>query len=229
MQIEDHFRIPAPEWSAAPKPILLTFDDGPHPEVTPRILDALASRRIRAIFFVVGKRLESQANMDVLRRAVCEGHIIGNHSFSHPRLTDLSDDEIRKEILRTDILIRCFVGHHKLIRPPYGAMNENVRRIALELGYAPMLWNVDTLDWNSNFQPSGWLVRGLSQVKNKRECIVLAHDIHASTGEHCAAFLTQLTRVGRFPAFFGNRHGKALPFDPAWSLRPGGDTVWHHV
>jgi len=227
MQIEEHFRKPAPEWCAAHKPILLTFDDGPHPEVTPRILDALARRNIRAIFFVVGERLESQANMNVVRRAVCEGHLIGNHSFSHPRLTDLPEDQIRNELLRTDVLIRGFFGAHKLMRPPYGAINDRVRKVALELGYSPMLWNVDTLDWNIQFQPLGWIDWAIRQAEQKHECIVLAHDIHRTTGDHCAAFLTRLTKLGNFPPFFGDRDAKSLPFEPLWSLQPGGGTVWH--
>src|SRR5690606_9438289 len=104
---------------ASERRVWLTFDDGPHPEHTPRVLDTLKAHGVHATFFVIGRMVERNGT-DLLKRARDEGHCIGNHSETHPRLTRLSEDEVRREVLRTDERIAEFLGEPKVFRPPYG-------------------------------------------------------------------------------------------------------------
>lgn len=124
----------------------LTFDDGPHPVHTPRILDELARRDVKAMFFVVGERLESEVGQALMKRAHREGHVIANHTYSHPNLTKLLEEEIRREPRRTQELIGDCAHELRLFRPPFGATNLSVNRIVQDEGYMSVLWNVDTLD-----------------------------------------------------------------------------------
>ena len=161
--------------------ILLTFDDGPHPIHTPKLLDILKAQGIKAIFFVLGQNLESHKGQEIIQRAVREGHYIGNHTYSHANLTKLNDAQIRDEIEKTQALIGQWAGDEKLLRPPYGAHNELVDRVARDLGYRLVFWNVDTLDWHKNYKLGGWVEHGMEQIRERESSMVLAHDIHPTT------------------------------------------------
>jgi len=127
--------------------IVLTFDDGPNPKTTLKLLDFFGENDIKVIFFVIGKRLISEHGLSVLRRAHLEGHIICNHTFSHPNLAILTKHQIRDEIFRTHELICKYTETCDLFRPPYGSTNRTVKQVLEELGYTQMFWNVDTMDW----------------------------------------------------------------------------------
>jgi peptidoglycan/xylan/chitin deacetylase (PgdA/CDA1 family) len=160
----------------------LTFDDGPHPIHTPRLLDELKTAGVLATFFVVGKNLETSEGMDLVRRASDEGHQIGNHTYSHPYLTKLNEDQIREQISKTESLIGKMNKGVKIFRPPYGHHDSLVDHVAQSLGYRTVLWNVDTLDWNEEHR-ARWVERGMEQIVAQKDSIVLAHDIHASSVE----------------------------------------------
>ena len=85
--------------------VLLTFDDGPHPSHTVSVLDELARSGVLAIFFVLGQNLESAENRAILRRAAARGHLLGNHGYSHRKLTALTEEQIREEFRRTEAMI----------------------------------------------------------------------------------------------------------------------------
>jgi len=159
--------------------IVLTFDDGPHPILTPKVLDILKVENIKAIFFVLGENVASGKNIDIVNRAYDEGHIIGNHTYSHKNLRTLSEIEIRNEILKTEELIKNFLTVPKLLRPPYGSTNLTVNKIIQELGYTSVLWNVDTLDWKN--RSIKWVKNSMEQIIIREDSIVLMHDIHKST------------------------------------------------
>jgi peptidoglycan/xylan/chitin deacetylase (PgdA/CDA1 family) len=124
----------------------LTFDDGPSPN-TERILDLLGPRGARATFFVCGHSISDHA--ETLLRTVRKGHEVGNHTWSHRRPDDLSDDDLQREIAATSDEIERVAGVRPvLMRPPYGRDAERVARIAAPLGLAPtVLWTVDPEDW----------------------------------------------------------------------------------
>ena len=168
--------------------ILLTFDDGPHPEHTPMLLDVLAARDIKALFFVIGEKLETEAGHRIATRMHREGHMIGNHTYSHPDLTTLSEDKIHEELFRTHELIASISGHSSVFRPPYGSTDFTVQKVATDLGYFQMLWNVDTFDWKfRDRQP--WIEPALEQISFRSRSLVLLHDIHKTTVERVPAFI----------------------------------------
>ncbi|MBD2847145.1 polysaccharide deacetylase family protein [Paenibacillus sp. IB182496] len=126
--------------------VALTFDDAPDKTYTPMVLDALKKAGIQATFFVVGNRIE--AHPYVMRRIVAEGHVVGNHSYSHANLPKLSDKRFREEITRTDKLIKQYTGYTPTyVRPPYGNINESQLQWLASQHRKIINWNVDSLDW----------------------------------------------------------------------------------
>ncbi|WP_018752797.1 polysaccharide deacetylase family protein [Paenibacillus sanguinis] len=128
------------------KQIALTFDDGPDPRFTPQILEILSQKGTRATFFVVGARAKKFPAL--LERMHREGHLIGNHSFNHPSFRKQTVKQFAREIERTEQVVSRTVGYRpKLIRPPYGEINEEQVKWAKANGYKIVNWNVDSLDW----------------------------------------------------------------------------------
>jgi peptidoglycan/xylan/chitin deacetylase (PgdA/CDA1 family) len=175
----------------AAKKVWLTFDDGPHPECTEKVLDVLKAYRIGATFFVLGASVERWGTA-ILERMGAEGHSIGNHAYSHTDLTTRTESEVRNEIRRTETLIGHLPNTERVFRPPYGASNSTVDRVARELNYRKVLWNVDTRDWDSAYQPNQWVERALSRVLRRKRSVVIAHDIHKTTADHLADLIEQI-------------------------------------
>ncbi|MEI9970308.1 MAG: polysaccharide deacetylase family protein [Terracidiphilus sp.] len=135
--------------TAPPRPgeIALTFDDGPNPTWTPKLLDILASHGVRATFFLVGAQAKAQP--ELVQRIAQAGHLIGNHTWSHPNLARSSSEEIREELNRTQEMLQQVTGAPaKFFRPPYGARRPEVFRIAREMGLQLVLWNAMVPDWS---------------------------------------------------------------------------------
>ena len=173
--------------------IALTFDDGPNATLTPKLLDLLAAHHMKATFFVVGQNAADHP--DILRRAVREGHEIGNHSWSHPNLGKMSDEAVRRELQKTDDAIFSAIGRRPtLMRPPYGSLTEHQRRwIHDDFGYRIIIWDVDPLDWK---RPGPSVVCNRILKETRAGSIVLAHDIHPPTIEAMPATFDQLDRKG---------------------------------
>jgi len=132
---------------ARPGEIALTFDDGPNPAWTPRLLDMLAEHRVKATFFLLGEF--AQAEPALVRRIGMEGHLVGNHSWSHPRLSLASAEQIHNELAWTKTVLEQITGTTvEYFRPPFGARRPAVFRMARELGLKPVLWNAMTSDWS---------------------------------------------------------------------------------
>jgi peptidoglycan/xylan/chitin deacetylase (PgdA/CDA1 family) len=173
--------------------IALTFDDGPSPQLTPKLLDLLAARHIKATFFVIGENVA--AHPEIVARAVREGHEIGNHSWDHPILGRMSDAGVRRELQKTDDAIREATGvRPTLLRPPYGSITARQKRwITQEFGYKIVLWDVDPLDWKN---PGPMVVCNRILKMTRPGSIVLSHDIHRGTIEAMPATLDQLEAKG---------------------------------
>jgi peptidoglycan/xylan/chitin deacetylase (PgdA/CDA1 family) len=173
--------------------IALTFDDGPHVTLTPKLLDLLAARHLKATFFVIGQNAADHP--DILRRAVREGHEIGNHSWSHPNFGKMSDDAVRRELQKTDDAIVAAIGKRPtLMRPPYGSITAHEKKwIHDEFGYRIILWDVDPLDWK---RPGPSVVTARILKETKPGSIVLSHDIHPPTIEAMPATFDQLIKKG---------------------------------
>lgn len=164
--------------AAAGDKIALTFDDGPHPVLTPKLLDTLKEKHVRATFFLVGKRVAEHP--ELVRRIIAEGHEIGNHSWSHADLTRLSRSQVASEIDRTQQAIeKAGAPAPHLMRPPYGAINASVvRQINGDFGMDIVLWTVDPQDWKT---PGQEAVKARILADTKPGYIVLSHDIQPDT------------------------------------------------
>jgi peptidoglycan/xylan/chitin deacetylase (PgdA/CDA1 family) len=173
--------------------IALTFDDGPNATLTPKLLDLLAARRLKATFFVVGQNAADYP--EILKRAVREGHEIANHSWSHPNLGKMSDEAVRREIQKTDDAIAAAIGKRPtLLRPPYGSITARQKKwIHEEFGYRIIIWDVDPLDWK---RPGPSVVTARILKETKAGSIVLAHDIHPPTIEAMPRTFDQLIEKG---------------------------------
>jgi peptidoglycan-N-acetylglucosamine deacetylase len=173
--------------------IAMTFDDGPSEKLTPKLLDLLAQHHIHATFFVLGEN--AIEHPEILKRAVQEGHEIGNHSWSHPNLAKASDDTVRSQITRPEELITNVIGSRPtLFRPPYGSLTAHQKHfIHNELGYEIVLWEVDPLDWK---RPGPNVVSSRIVKETRSGSIILAHDIHAQTIEAMPATFTELENQG---------------------------------
>jgi peptidoglycan-N-acetylglucosamine deacetylase len=174
--------------------IALTFDDGPNPKTTPVVLDVLAQHGIQAVFFVVGQNIATRAGRALMERAYREGHLIGNHSYTHRDLKTLSEQAVRDELRKTQDLIGECARDCKLIRPPYGSSNLKVSQLLQSEGYLPVLWNVDSLDWKLKTN-AAWVAHAMEQIKVREDSVVLMHDIHATTVNNVGALISRIKRI----------------------------------
>ncbi|MDF2721829.1 MAG: polysaccharide deacetylase family protein [Paenibacillus sp.] len=153
------------------KSIALTFDDGPDAVFTPQVLDVLKAHGVKATFFVLG--VKAEAHPAIVKRMIQEGHIVGNHSYRHPLFTKLSVEQFAHEIEQTDRQLVSLIGYRpKLLRPPYGEINEEQLLWAKNHGYVVVNWNVDSLDWK-NLSESQVLANVLGHTK--AGSIILQH------------------------------------------------------
>jgi peptidoglycan/xylan/chitin deacetylase (PgdA/CDA1 family) len=194
--------------------VALTFDDGPHATYTPKVLDVLAARKVKATFFQVGSQVANRPRLT--RRAYDEGHRIGNHTYNHENLTRLSASGIRDTIRRTNRRIAdAGAAAPTLVRPPYRATNSQVRAVIKDLGMAHVLWNIDPQDWRSG--RSAATIERLV-LKNLRDGgNILLHDGVANSKNTVAA-LPRIIDGARARGYcFGNLNasGKVTPPVPA--------------
>ena len=173
--------------------IAMTFDDGPHATLTPKLLDMLAARRLKATFFIIGKNAAEYP--EIMKRIVREGHELANHSWSHPNLAKMSDEAVRAQMQKTDDAIEAAAGKRTaLMRPPYGSITPRQKQwIHDEFGYKTIIWDVDPFDWR---RPGAGVIRDRIVTQTQPGSIILAHDIHPGTIEAMPATFDQLTAKG---------------------------------
>jgi|SRR5579863_1732123 len=152
--------------------IALTYDDGPNDPHTLRLLDVLARHNVRATFFLIGRYVRQRP--EIVREIAQAGHLVGNHTFSHPLLIFRSEAEIRRELSQCRSAIQQAIGEpSNLFRPPFGGRRPAVLRVARELGLQPIMWNVTGYDWNA--PPAAVIERKVS-TRIRGGDVILLHD-----------------------------------------------------
>ncbi len=186
-----------------PKPICLTFDNGPDHRATPHVLDTLARHGVHASFFVVGRNLESEAGHTLVRRARDEGHRIGNHTFSHgPPFGAMRRPEAAvEEIERTQSLIGDLSDQDRLFRPNGSSGGKLDRHLMSKIayehlragGYTCVLWNSVPEDW---IDPDGWVGKALADVRRLEWPVIVVHDLPTGAMDHLESFILAVRDAG---------------------------------
>jgi polysaccharide deacetylase family sporulation protein PdaB len=152
--------------------VALTFDDGPDPRYTPKVLDVLKEYDVKGTFFLLGARAKALSH--ITKRIHEEGHDIGNHTYWHPKLDTEKPDRFHWELTKTQNVLQDILGFRpSLFRPPYGAFSEEMLKMASEMGYSTIAWSVDSVDW-MQLSPEQIQKNVLSNVHPG--AIILMHD-----------------------------------------------------
>jgi peptidoglycan-N-acetylglucosamine deacetylase len=174
------------------KYVALTFDDGPDPNVTPRILKVLEAHDVQATFFMLGSQAEKYPT--VAKDVAKAGHEIGNHTDHHKDLTKIGKEQMMEEVQASSRKIMSATGQAPaVLRPPYGAINQEVETIAHDNGSSLVLWSVDSLDWKNK---NAAAINRVVQQEIAPGAIILLHDVHSTTADALPALLTTLEKEG---------------------------------
>jgi peptidoglycan/xylan/chitin deacetylase (PgdA/CDA1 family) len=205
--------------------VALTFDDGPHPKTCSAILNVLRREKVRATFFPVGYRLQQYPHL--LERMVAEGHEVGNHTWTHRRLTRLAPDEVRREVRQVrDLVYRRTGTAPVLMRPPGGTYDTRVLRICGEEGFEVCLWSANAGDWKR--MPAQEVAAKVLRQAHPG-AIVLMHDEFAQTPKALARIIPELRARGyQFVTASEMRGAPPPPFAqpvpaPQWNLARLGE------
>lgn len=182
--------------------VAITFDDGPHPMYTKKILDILKKKKVKATFFLTGQNAEKYP--EVVRRIKAEGHDIGNHTYHHINLSPVKLERVKKEIALTELVIKEITGEEpSYFRPPRGVYDQKVRRLLVNKGYSIVLWTITTQDWRSP---------GVEYIVNKAKKakggdIILMHDSGSLTKAEGA---DRMQTIRALPIIIDNLREKGL-------------------
>lgn len=178
------------------KELYLTFDNGYENGYTAKILDILKEKNVPATFFVTGHYVKT--NPDLIIRMATEGHIIGNHSWSHPDMTTLSGEKIKEELTKVEDEVFKLTGQldMKYLRPPRGIFNEQSLAISRELGYTNVFWSIAYVDWNAK------IIRGANYAYKKivsqlhPGAVILLHTVSKDNAEALAQIIDEARKAG---------------------------------
>lgn len=183
--------------------IALTFDDGPNDPHTQRLLEVLDRHGARATFFLIGRYVQQRP--DLVRSIAEQGHVIGNHTFSHPLLIFESRRRVQDEIVRCRKAITEAIGPHShLFRPPWGGRRPGVFPLVRELGLVPVMWNVMGYDWKA---PSAEYIQGKLRSRIKGGSVILLHD-----GGHIRFGMDRSATVKATDAIISHYRGEGYEF-----------------
>lgn len=168
------------DYSLQFKKIAITFDDGPHPEYTPQLLEGLKERGVKATFFVIGASCEEYP--ELLEQIRADGHLIGNHTYTHIQLTSRNQENFEEELVKTNGIIRQITGEAPAyVRPPFGCWNEDLEG---DIQMFPVMWTIDPQDWCTS---SAKTVAHRVIENADEDAIILLHDCYQSSID--AAFM----------------------------------------
>jgi len=174
------------------KQIALTYDDGPNDPHTLRLLEVLAKHGARATFFLIGRFVEQRP--DIVREIVKAGHVVGNHTFTHPRLIFTSAVQTRIELQRCQQAIAAAVGQDvNLFRPPFGGRRPETLRIVRTMGLTPVMWSITGFDWTA--PPAERIVRRVSRYIRGGDVVLLHDGSHLGIGADRAQTVIATGRI----------------------------------
>lgn len=171
------------------KKVALTFDDGPHPIYTERLLTELEKRNVKATFFVIGENAE--LNPELIKKMNEAGHLIGNHTYSHIQLTEQNKVSFEEELIKTNKILKGITGKEvEYIRPPYGTWDKTLEN---KLNMFPILWTVDPMDWckDNPVEVAQFVIENV-----KAGDIILLHDCYETSVEASLMIVDELKKQG---------------------------------
>jgi peptidoglycan-N-acetylglucosamine deacetylase len=161
------------------KRIALTYDDGPNDPHTLKLLEVLAKHDVQATFFMIGRYVRQRP--DIVREVARAGHVVGNHTFTHPLLIPESAVQTRIQLLECRSALHDAIGEHSnLFRPPFGGRRPATLRVARELGMEPVMWNVTGYDWNA--PPASVIEKNVARQMRGGDVILLHDGGHRAMG-----------------------------------------------
>ena len=179
------------------KVLYLTFDAGYENGYTASILDTLQKHNVKAAFFLVGNYL--QKNGDLVRRMVEEGHIVGNHTMTHPDMSAITDKAaFEKELAGPEALFQELTGKEmpRFYRPPRGVYSEENLKMAQELGYHTVFWSLAYKDWENDKQPTADYALGKLIPRTHNGAVILLHSTSKTNAQVLDELLTQWENLG---------------------------------
>ena len=178
------------------KVIYLTFDEGYENSFTGKILDILKENNVKAAFFVTKPYIRS--NPVLVKRMVNEGHIVGNHSSTHPNMPDISDEEVKCELTDTADYFKEVTGHNmpKYFRPPEGVWSERTLYLTQSLGYKTILWSMAHKDWDPKNQPGKAASMKFVDTYYHNGAILLLHAVSQSNTEALPDIINNMQDAG---------------------------------
>ncbi|REE86466.1 peptidoglycan-N-acetylmuramic acid deacetylase [Paenibacillus taihuensis] len=178
------------------KELYLTFDNGYENGYTPRILDVLKEKSVPAIFFVTGHYVKDKP--ELVKRMVAEGHLVGNHSWSHPDMSVISSTQISTELSKVKTAVAELTGQQEMtyLRPPRGIFNSRVLAVSKEQGYTSVFWSVAYRDWEPSAQ-KGWRYAYDNVMKQLHPgAVILLHSVSKDNTEALGAIIDAARQQG---------------------------------
>lgn len=189
MHVETMQPIATKQQKVEKKKIALTFDDGPNSICTKRLLDGLKERNVKASFFVLGENVKEYPKL--AKRMAAEGHLIGNHTYSHVELTKMAENRAKEELEKTNEIVYQVTGiQPEYMRPPYG---ECSKKLEDSVDMILVRWTIDPRDWNTDNTEQ--IVKKVV-TSAKENDIILLHDCYRSSVDAAFEIIDQLTEEG---------------------------------
>jgi peptidoglycan/xylan/chitin deacetylase (PgdA/CDA1 family) len=199
--------------------VAFTFDDGPNPETTPHVIDALEKYDIPATFFIVTQRLASEKGKELLHRELDAGFMVGSHSVTHPNLRKVSADKLAREINHSVETLAIEADRPiGLFRAPYGALNAAGRGRLKRLGLTEVFWSIDTLDWRAHNEEK-LRHKVVSMIKKDGGGVVLMHDVKPITAKVVSEIFDDLEAENC--ARIADHHDPIVPVSLHYFLKDG--------
>ena len=178
------------------KELFLTFDNGYENGFTPRILDTLKEKKVPAVFFVTGHYVKDQP--ELLKRMTAEGHLIGNHSWSHPDMTKVPNARIKEELDKVKEAVSQITGQKEMqfLRPPRGIFSERTLAVSKELGYTNVFWSIAYKDWDTKVQRGGKYAYDNVIAQLHPGAVILLHAVSKDNADALGQIIDEARRQG---------------------------------